>query len=48
MNIARIIFGIIYLLGAGLNIFLVVTMGWQSYIGFADGIFFPGIAKPGG
>ena len=41
MNIARIIFGIIYLLGAGFNIFIVMTQGWQSYIGFADETFFP-------
>ena len=41
MNIARIAFGIIYLLGAGFNIFLVVTEGWQIYIGFADETFFP-------
>ena len=41
MNIARIIFGIVYLLGAGFNIFIVVTQGWQSYIGFADATFFP-------
>ena len=41
MNIARIIFGIIYLLGAGFNIFIVVTEGWQTYIGFADATFFP-------
>jgi len=41
MNIARIIFGIIYLLGAGFNIFLVVTEGWQTYTGFADETFFP-------
>lgn len=41
MNIARIIFGIIYLLGAGFNIYLVVTTGWQSYIGFAEDSFFP-------
>jgi hypothetical protein len=41
MNVARIIFGIIYLLGAGFNIFLVVSTGWQSYAGFADGSFFP-------
>jgi len=41
MNIARIIFGIIYLLGAGFNIFIVVTDGWQTYIGFADETFFP-------
>ena len=41
MNIARYIFGIIYLLGAGFNIFIVVTEGWQTYIGFADETFFP-------
>ena len=41
MNVVRIIFGIIYLLGAGFNIFLVVTEGWQIYIGFADETFFP-------
>ena len=32
MNAARIIFGIIYLLGAPFNIFMVVTQGWQAYI----------------
>jgi len=41
MNVARIIFGIIYLLGAGFNTFLVVTEGWQIYIGFTDETFFP-------
>ena len=41
MNVARYIFGVIYLLGAGFNIFLVMTNGWQSYIGFADATFFP-------
>ena len=41
MSVARIIFGTIYLLGAGFNIFIVVTQGWQSYIGFADATFFP-------
>ena len=41
MNVARIIFGIIYLLGAGFNIFIVITEGWQTYIGFADETFFP-------
>ncbi|MFC1972422.1 hypothetical protein ACFLVE_03345 [Chloroflexota bacterium] len=41
MNIARIIFGIIYLLGAGFNIFIVATQGWQTYIGFADATFLP-------
>ncbi len=41
MNITRFIFGIIYLLGAGFNTFIVVTEGWQPYIGFADETFFP-------
>ena len=41
MNIARIIFGIIYLLGAAFNIFIVITMGWQAYVVFADDTFFP-------
>ena len=41
MNIARIVCGVIYLLGAGYNIFLVRTRGWQSYTGFADGSFWP-------
>jgi len=41
VTIARIAFGIIYLLGAGFNSFLVVTEGWQTYIGFADATFFP-------
>ena len=41
MNIARFIFGSIYLLGAGFNIFLVTINGSQSYIGFADATFFP-------
>ena len=41
MNVTRIIFGIIYLLGAGFNIFLIVTEGSQIYIGFADETFFP-------
>ena len=41
MNVARIIFGMIYLLGAGFNIYLVTASGWQSYVGFADGSFFP-------
>ena len=41
MNVARIIFGIIYLLGAGFNTFLIVTEGSQIYIGFADETFFP-------
>ena len=41
MNVARIIFGIIYLLGAIANIALVTNNGSQSYIGFADETFFP-------
>ena len=41
MNVARYIFGVIYLLGAGFNITLVVTNGWQIFIGFADETFFP-------
>jgi hypothetical protein len=41
MNIARFIFGTIYLLGAIANITLVTINGSQSYIGFADATFFP-------
>ena len=41
MNVARIIFGTIYLLGAIANITLVTINGSQSYIGFADATFFP-------
>ena len=41
MNIARFIFGIIYLLGATANITLVTINGSQSYIRFADATFFP-------
>jgi hypothetical protein len=41
MNVARIIFGAIYLLGAAANISLTVINGPQSYIGFADNTFFP-------
>jgi len=41
MNVERIIFGIIYLLGAIANITLVTINGSQSYIGFADATFFP-------
>jgi len=41
MNVARIFFGIIYVLGAGFNTYLVVTEGWQIFIGFADETFFP-------
>ena len=40
MNIARIIFGAIYLLGAIANITLSVINGSESYIGFADATFF--------
>ena len=42
MNIARIIFGIIYLLGAVTNITLTVINGPESYHSFADNTFFPG------
>jgi len=41
MNIARIVFGAIYLLGATANITLSVINGSESYIGFADTTFFP-------
>ena len=41
MNIARFIFGTIYLLGAIANITLATINGSQSYIGFADASFFP-------
>ncbi|MFC2000907.1 hypothetical protein ACFLUZ_00170 [Chloroflexota bacterium] len=41
MNIARFIFGIIYLLGAIANITLATVNGTKSYIGFADESFFP-------
>ncbi len=41
MNIARFIFGGIYLLGAIANITLVTINGSQSYIGYADATFFP-------
>ncbi|MFC2060869.1 hypothetical protein ACFLTZ_07315 [Chloroflexota bacterium] len=40
MNIARIVFGIIYLLGAIANSTLVIINGSQSYIGFADASFY--------
>ncbi|MFC1930326.1 hypothetical protein ACFLWE_00285 [Chloroflexota bacterium] len=40
MNIARTVFGIIYLLGAIANITLVTINGSQSYIGFADDALF--------
>ncbi|MFC1913402.1 hypothetical protein ACFLX7_04345 [Chloroflexota bacterium] len=36
MNVARIVFGIIYLLGATANIALVTINGSQSYAGLAD------------
>ena len=41
MNITRYIFGAIYLLGDCFNIFIVITEGWQSYLGFTDATFFP-------
>lgn len=41
MNVARIIFGIIYLLGAVANITLSALNGTESYIEFADDTFFP-------
>jgi len=41
MNVARFIFGTVYLLGAIANITLVTINGSQSYIGFADATFFP-------
>ena len=41
MNVARIIFGIIYLLGAVTNFTLTVINGPESYRSFADASFFP-------
>jgi len=41
MNIARIILGIIYLLGALTNILLSSINGIESYHAFADNTFFP-------
>lgn len=41
MNVARIIFGIIYLLGAITNITLTSIFGVESYHSFADNSFFP-------
>ena len=41
MNVARIIFGIVYLLGATANITLTLINGTESYRGFADASFFP-------
>ena len=41
MNVARIIFGIVYLLGATANITLTLINGPGSYRGFADASFFP-------
>ncbi|MFC1964515.1 hypothetical protein ACFLWG_00710 [Chloroflexota bacterium] len=41
MNIARFVFGIVYLLGATANITLTVVNGPESYRSFADASFFP-------
>ena len=41
MNVARIIFGIIFLLGAVANITLTVVNGPESYYTFADNTFWP-------
>ena len=41
MNVARIIFGIIFLLGALTNILLASINGVESYHSFADETFFP-------
>lgn len=41
MNVARIIFGIIYLLGALTNILLASINGVESYHAFADETFWP-------
>ena len=41
MNIARIIFGIIFFLGALTNILLASINGVESYHAFADETFFP-------
>ena len=41
MNIARIVFGLIYLCGAVVNITLTVINGPESYRSFADASFFP-------
>ena len=41
MNIARYIFGVLFLLGAVANMTLVVINGSESYKTFADASFFP-------
>ena len=41
MNVARIIFGIIYLLGAATNTMLASINGVESYHAFADQTFWP-------
>ena len=41
MNVARIIFGIIFLLGAMANITLTIVNGPESYHSFADNTFWP-------
>jgi hypothetical protein len=41
MNVARIIFGLIYLLGAAYNITFTIISGPESYRNFADVSFFP-------
>lgn len=41
MNIARYIFGVLFLLGAAANTTLVVVNGSESYKAFADASFFP-------
>jgi len=43
MNVGRIIFGIIFLLGATTNILLASINGVESYHAFADETFFPAI-----
>lgn len=40
MNVARIILGIVYFLGAATNIILASVLGLDSYHAFADGSFF--------
>jgi hypothetical protein len=41
VNVARIIFGIIFLLGAMANITLTIVNGPESYHSFADNTFWP-------
>ena len=41
MKAARIVFGIIYLLGAAFNIFTVATTGFQPYTVFPEATFWP-------